>query len=105
MREQLAHNNMATPSAVSSSVLDAPCCYGCVVLTREAGVQLWSGWRAKPSTPVPMKQLCDTVSGMFKEDADGGQDSSFLDAGTFAAGGHGSMGTAQAGFGVGADGP
>jgi hypothetical protein len=58
--------------------------HGVVVMDR-TGVQLYTGWVSRPAAPVPLAQLCSTVSDVFRGGDQRLQDSSYLDAGSFVA--------------------
>lgn len=56
--------------------------FGAIVMMR-SGIPLWSGWLSKPQKLIPTKQLCKTIADVFTVQSN--EDSSYLDAGTFAA--------------------
>ncbi|KAF5831101.1 hypothetical protein DUNSADRAFT_13608 [Dunaliella salina] len=59
-----------------------PAIHGCVVLTRSSAQPLWQAFPSRPPGPkVPTKQLCSSIADVHR--AEGAQDSSYMDAGTF----------------------
>ncbi len=54
-----------------------------VIVMSVAGAVVWVGWLNKLNG-VPLAKLCNTVASFFKREG-GHQNSSYLDAGTFAA--------------------